>query len=170
MVPSSGETQQVTELQTTAKDVMRTSIVTLSPGQTLEQAMDTLLRNQVSCVAVTDLDGRVEGIISEFDLLDLLFDPSLREKQVCEFMTRDVHTVDETEPAQTLAHIFALYRIRRLPVVRNGMLVGMVSRRDLLRRFSDTENILGSPFSESLLVDLEDSELERRSLSSHVAN
>lgn len=159
--------QKVTELQTTAistaKDVMRTNVVTLSPDQTLSQALDTLLRNQVSGVPITDSDGRVLGIISEFALLDLLFDPSLREKHVSEFMTSDVHTVDETEPADKLAHLFALHRIRRLPVVRDGMLVGNVSRRDLLQHFSEAGDVLDSPCAESFPVDLEDSELESQS-------
>lgn len=164
----------MTELPTTAistaKDVMKTNVVTLSPEQTLEQALETLLRYQVSGMPVTDSDGRVRGIISEFALLDLLFDPSFREKQVSEFMTSDVQSVEETEPAQKLVHIFALYRIRRLPVVRDGVLVGIVTRRDLLQHFSETDAVLDSPYGEALPVDLEDSELEIRAALGHAVN
>lgn len=139
---------------------MRTNVVTLSPEQNLAQALDTLLRNQVSGVPVTDPDGRVLGIITEFAMLDLLFDPSYREKQVSEFMTTEVHTVDESEPAHRLAHMFALYRIRRVPVVRDGVLVGMVSRRDLLRHSLDANVMIATPYAQSFSVDLEDRELE----------
>jgi len=140
----------------TAGDVMRKDVVTLSPEDTLEKARRTLLEHQVSSVPVTDAENQVVGVISEFALMDLLFDPQLKDAPISQFMIREVHTVEEKDEITRLAHIFARHQIRRLPVLRDKKLVGMVSRRDLLRHFADSESGLEEPLAALGLNDLDD--------------
>ena len=125
-----------------ARDVMQTHVVSLSPDDTLEQALNMILEHSISGAPVTDAENHVVGVISEFALMDLLFDPSIKNALVSEFMTEEVQTVDEDEPATKLAHIFALFRIRRIPVLRDGLLVGLVTRPDLLRLFRESGYVL----------------------------
>jgi CBS domain-containing protein len=53
-------------------------------------------------------------------------------------MTRDVFTIEEDALLGTAANLLIVHRIRRIPVVKNGQVVGILSRRDLLRYFADT--------------------------------
>jgi predicted transcriptional regulator len=60
-------------------------------------------------------------------------------------MTEDVHVILHDAPLSQLAHAFALYHVRRLPVVDDGRLVGIASRSDLLRYCLDVEQPLADP-------------------------
>lgn len=145
-----------------ARDVMQTQVVSLSPDDTLEEALRALLVHSISGAPVTDAENRVVGVISEFALMDLLFDPAIRSAHVADYMTDEVHTVDEDDPATKLAHIFALFRIRRLPVLRDGRLVGVVARRDLLERFYESEFVVAEPLPATSMFDFDDVALPRR--------
>ena len=132
-----------------AKDIMKTDLITLSPDATLEEAIELMTKHHVSGAPVTQ-DNTLVGIISELEIFDVLFDPSLREALVSEFMTREVHTVDESEELGRVAHRFALYGIRRLPVLRDGVLVGIVSRRDMLQYSLNFNEALPEPLTEMM--------------------
>lgn len=136
--------------------MMCSRVVTLSPDDTLERALQTLLEKKISGAPVTDPENRVVGVISEYALMDLLFDPELKNARVSSYMSTDTITVEEGDPATKLAHLFTLYRIRRLPVMRDERLVGVVSRRDLLRRFAESEYALPEPQYEMPTIDFDD--------------
>ncbi len=143
-----------------ASDMMCSHVITLSPDDTLERTLQTLLEKKISGAPVTDPENRVVGVISEYALMDLLFDPELKTAPVSSHMSTDTVTVHEDDPATKLAHLFVLYRIRRLPVVRDERLVGIVSRRDLLRRFAESEYAVPEPLYESPTIDFDDVVLE----------
>ena len=130
-----------------AKDIMSSELATLAPTTTLGDAIKIFVDRQVSGAPVVDGD-RIVGVISELGAFDVLFDPTLRNAPVREFMTTPVRTVDENESLGHLAHMFALYGIRRLPVVRDGRLVGIVTRRDLLKFALTLDGALPEPLQE----------------------
>jgi CBS domain-containing protein len=72
------------------------------------------------------------GIVSEFQLLEAIYRPEVKQEQVRDLMTKDVITVTEDAALSEVANLL-LHRIQRVPVVRAGRLVGIVTRRDLLR-------------------------------------
>ncbi len=117
----------------TARDVMRTGVLTVPAEATLGQAVDVLLKNQISGLPVVDQEGHLVGIISEFALLAITYDGNSRNQQVRDHMTTHVIQVDPDTPLTSLADTFILHRIRRIPVTDQGKLLGMVSRRELLR-------------------------------------
>jgi CBS domain-containing protein len=121
-----------------AKDTMNTAVISIRPEATIEEAIRLLLEHDISGVPVIDDKGRLCGIISEFQLLEVVYDPNLRGAQVQGFMTRDVLTIDESTLLASVANLFIVHRIRRVPVVRDGRVVGIVSRRDLLRYIVET--------------------------------
>ena len=116
----------------TAKQVMQRNVVSLLPAATVEQAIRLLRELGFSGAPVVDRNGTLVGIISEFALLEIVYDPSIRTAPVSRFKTRDVLTVNEDTPLIDIATLFVRHRIRRVPVVRDGRLVGVVSRPDLL--------------------------------------
>ena len=116
-----------------ASDVMTTNVTTIAPDATVDEAIGVLLDNQISGLPVVDARGMLVGMISEFQLLETVFDPQIRNESVRGFMTRDVIAVDDGALLADVASLFIMHRIRRVPVLRDGQLVGLITRRDLLR-------------------------------------
>lgn len=116
-----------------AKDIMTEDVVSVRQHCTLYDAVELLLEHQVSGLPVVDNAGIVIGIITEFALLVLTYDKTCERDNVGWHMTRQVCTVDEQTLLSDVADIFILNRFRRVPVVCEGKLVGIISRRDLMR-------------------------------------
>jgi len=142
-----------------AMDVMTTNVITVGPD-TPVQALATLLSERgISGVPVVNNEGKLIGIVSEGDLLhraetgterrttrrrsrwlDFAADQeAAREyvkehgRTVGEIMTREVITVDDTTDLADVATLLETKRIRRVPVLHDGKLVGIVSRANLIR-------------------------------------
>ncbi|MCH7725854.1 MAG: CBS domain-containing protein [Planctomycetes bacterium] len=111
---------------------MSKKVITVSPSATAEDTIRMLYLNRISGAPVVDADGELLGLITEFQLLGVVFDPELKEVRVGTFMTRDVLTVDESDLLSNVASLMVSHRIRRLPVVRNNKVVGIVARRDVI--------------------------------------
>jgi CBS domain-containing protein len=112
---------------------MRTDIITIRPDATLCDAVRLLLHHGISGLPVTDGSDFLLGVISEFALLAVIYDPHANQQTVREHMSQHVIAVSPDTPLTQLADTFILHRIRRLPVTEHGRLVGVVSRRELLR-------------------------------------
>jgi CBS domain-containing protein len=137
-----------------AKDVMTTKVATVGPDMPVNAIAALLLERHISAVPVIDDDRRILGIVSEGDLMrrgeterrpswwlaafsnaeelarEFTKTRGIRAKDV---MTREVLTVTEETPIATIAELLEKRRIKRVPVVRDGRIVGIVSRADLLR-------------------------------------
>ncbi len=124
-----------------AKDVMSNGVMSLAADATVMQAAQLLVNCHVSAMPVVDEAGRMVGIVSEADLLGCMPDSDapaagprdVRTLQVAEIMTRDVVTAGEDMPVAALAKLMTERRVKRLPILRDGAVVGIVSRIDLLR-------------------------------------
>ena len=119
-------------------DVFMDSVVpTLSPETRIMKAVDFLLRHRVTGAPVVDSDGTLLGIITETDLLKLVTEGVHGEPPtdatVAEYMTPDVVTVPPTVDIYYVAGIFLKNKFRRLVVVKDGKIVGAITRFDLLR-------------------------------------
>jgi CBS-domain-containing membrane protein len=139
-----------------AKEVMTRDVVTVGPDTPVREIAERLLAHRISAVPVVDGAGKLLGIVSEGDLMRRpesgterrgswwlgLFDSSedrLREfaksrgQRARDVMTREVVSVGERTPLDKVAALLEKRRIKRVPVVRGGKLVGIVSRANLLR-------------------------------------
>ncbi len=138
-----------------AADVMTPDVICAAPETPLSELVRLMLDRQVSAVPIVE-HGRIVGIVSEGDLLrraetgteprpsrwlelmtstDRLAADYTRAhgRRAAEIMTRDVVTVADTTPITEVAKLLEARRIKRLPVTRDGRLVGIVSRRNLLQ-------------------------------------
>jgi len=110
----------------TAGEIMSSPVITLSVSATRAQIAETLTRHQISAAPVVDETGAVLGLVSEHDLL------AKPGAAASELMTTAVISVSVDCPVDDIRHILVERRIRRVPVLRDGRLVGMVSRRDVV--------------------------------------
>ena len=115
----------------TARDIMTADVVAVHPDTTVEQAIDLFEQYGVSGLPVVDEEHRLLGMITEYDLLRSVRTLEMRGI-VADFMTRDVITVDHHASLVDIVGTLLSSRIRRVPVLEDGRLVGVVSRRDLL--------------------------------------
>lgn len=126
----------------TAKDIMSRTVVSISPEALLQDAMDLILECGVSGLPVVDSQGDLVGIISEADLCLQGVQNSAVTQSVEECMTRVVSTVDENAHVDTIVEMLLGKNIRRVPVVANQKIVGIVSRRDIVRAMSEAGDAL----------------------------
>jgi CBS domain-containing protein len=114
-----------------AGDVMTPDPVTLRPEASVHEAAETLAEHRISGAPVCAADGRIAGIVSEYDLI------ARTGATVREVMTRDVVSVPDTAPLDRVRAILVTQRLKRVPVVNaQGHLVGLISRADLVRELA----------------------------------
>jgi CBS domain-containing protein len=118
--------------ETLVSDVMTREVLTVAPEQPVDAAVSLIVEHRITGVPVVDGERRCVGIVSESDVL------GKRGRTVGEIMTRDVIAVDEDVTLAEAAETLLTRRIRRLPVTRDGRLVGILTRMDLLRFFGQT--------------------------------
>jgi CBS domain-containing protein len=117
----------------TAGAIMTSDLLTLGPDSSIEEAIEILLAKEISGLPVVDAAGRLVGVITEFALLAVAYDQRVKNHTVSQHMTRDVITVDVNDPLSRVADVCIVHRVRRVPVMKNGRLVGLIARRDVLR-------------------------------------
>lgn len=120
-----------------AKDLMTTHVVFIDPDEPVEHAIELMLRHGVSGLPVVNSCDQLLGVITEYDILDIVNDPQTEKKMVYHFMTRDPDTIDVNASIFELGRLFHGRSIRRYPVTENGKLVGIISRRELIRFVRD---------------------------------
>ncbi|MDQ6659818.1 MAG: CBS domain-containing protein [Chloroflexota bacterium] len=108
------------------RDIMTTNVITIKEDQTRQQAARLLSQHRISGLPVVNDDNIVLGIVTEYDVL------SKEGKTVADIMTPSVISVGEDTDLEDVRHIFVQERIKRLPVLAQGQLVGIVSRADLV--------------------------------------
>lgn len=139
-----------------ASDIMTTGVVSVGPDASVQDIAATLLRNRISAVPVVDPSGRLVGIVSESDLMrraeagterrhsawlemftskQTLADEFVKShsRKIADVMTRKVVTVTPDTPIAEVAHVLERNRIKRVPVMSDGKVVGIVSRANLLQ-------------------------------------
>jgi CBS domain-containing protein len=139
-----------------ARDVMTLHVITVGPDMNVRAVANTLIKNKISAVPVAGIDYKLLGIVSEGDLirrveagtqsrrswwLDLFtssdtlaakFAKSHAQKAK-DVMTHDVITANPGTRLRVIANLLEKHRIKRVPIVENDRLVGIVSRANLIQ-------------------------------------
>jgi CBS domain-containing protein len=139
-----------------AKDIMSRDVITLSPGNSVAHAAQIMLDNAISGLPVLDNDGILVGVVTEGDLIrrmgvGLVSSSGISTREatdsfvkshswrVEDAMTKPAIAVDEQATVEDIALIFTKRNIKRVLVVREGQLVGVVSRADMLGLIARTK-------------------------------
>jgi CBS domain-containing protein len=117
----------------TARDTMTKDVITVLPSCTLREAIELLLAERISGLPVVDERGRLVGVITEFALLAVAYDDRALSDPVSQHMTTELLTVDAKDTVRKVADLCVVHRVRRVPVMDGGRLVGLISRCDVLR-------------------------------------
>lgn len=161
-----------------ARDVMTTQVVTVLPDTSVREVARMLLINRISAVPVVDTEGRILGMLSESDLMrraetgtdehhswwlslvaDLRVEAFVKSHglHAKDVMTREVVSISEDASLEEMATLLERHRIKRVPVVRDGKLVGIVSRANLLHglvaRQDGMERSGGDPSIRAAIMD-----------------
>ena len=165
-----------------AKDVMTKGALTIAADATIFEAAERLIAARVSALLVVDEGGKLAGIMSEADLIGRIDTGSsaapllrraaenvaeaaafvrARSQHVADIMTRKVVTADVDATLGEVAELMVHHRIKRLPIVERGAVVGIVSRIDLLQGLlshpqSPASNPASAPPDEALGQRVED--------------
>ena len=111
----------------TAGEIMTREVATARPEEDVWQMAERLVEGRFGGMPVTDPDGTLVGMVSGFDVI------SKRGAAVAEIMSRGVVWAQADDPIDTVITLMGRHGIRRVPICRNGKLVGLITRSDLLR-------------------------------------
>ncbi len=145
------------------KDLMHPGVLTCKPDATLGQVATLLDQHQVHALFVTDRDGRIMGVISDFDLMAgewLSSDPeslnTMRKLTASDLMTKPVATIEANTPLPEAADLFMQKRVGRFLVLENEKPVGTISLSDfvasLAERIKSKRDKVGDVMSHAILV------------------
>ncbi len=164
--------------QAIAREIMSSPVITVSPDTPFRNIVAIMLQHGISGLPVVEEDGRLLGVVTEADLLhkkeaphpqpalipwhgsSLLLERILDRDRKSEgmtagdLMTETVVTATEETSAHQLAHLMLAGDINRIPVLRDGRVVGIVTRADILKLFTRGDQALLEAVREVLVRDL----------------
>ncbi len=120
------------------KEIMVTDVVTVSTEDSIEDALEKILSTRIGGIVVVDDENRVKGIVTERDFVFLLAD-KITNKKVEDYMTKNVIVASPTMTLGDAAKIMVRNSFRRLPVVYQGELVGIITTRNIIRFIGKNE-------------------------------
>lgn len=118
-----------------AKDIMTRDIVTVPPTMPVKKLAMTLIKNQISGAPVAGKNGKIVGVVSEADIV------AKNGKDVKSIMSKKVIGVAEETPVEEIARLMTTHAIKRVPVMRGGAIVGIVSRADIVSAIARGEHV-----------------------------
>lgn len=133
-------------------EIMSQPVVTVTPGTGIKTAAELLVEHGISALPVVDSAGQLVGIVSEADLIPIEARPDPRSqatplgptagstpRSVADVMTRDVVVVTTQSEVAEAAKIMLSRDVKRVPVLSGRRVVGIVSRRDLVKVIARTD-------------------------------
>ena len=112
-----------------ASEIMTRKVSTIHPEASVQEVAQLLSRENISGAPVVNADGMIIGIVTEADIIGKVDRDGLH---VADIMSQQVITVEEDTQVNEIAKLLAERKIKRVPVVRNGKPVGIVSRADIV--------------------------------------
>ncbi len=130
--------------------IMNSNVVYLSPDDTVSRAARLLARHNIGALPICSKDGRLRGLVTDRDIAIrcVAYDNPPDETKLREIMTRGIVSVAPGDDSSYAAKLMADEQIRRLPVVENGHVVGMLSLADLARSRAFGSEEISSALSE----------------------
>lgn len=120
------------------KEIMTRDVISISPKYSIRESVDVMTKNGIGSLPIVDKEERLVGIITERDFA-LALAGSLTNETVGDIMIKDVITTTPGTPIESCSKIMVRNNLRRIPVVEEEKLIGIVTSTDILRFFGDKE-------------------------------
>jgi len=117
----------------TAQEIMTREVQTVTPETPVSIAIRILAIRKISGLPVVDENKNLKGVISEKDLLQVLIEKGdIKDSTVSEFMTHEVKSFSPEDSADTICEFLINNPFRRVPIAKDGKLLGLISRADII--------------------------------------
>ena len=159
-----------------ARDIMVSPVITVASHASIKEVAKLFLERRISAVPVVDGQGKLVGIISEGDLLHRSETGTERQRpwwlttftgqdtlaaeytkaharKVVDVMTHDIITAGPDAPLNEIATLLEKNSIKRVPIVKDGQLIGIVSRANLVQAVASAPTRLNIPLSDTMIRD-----------------
>jgi CBS domain-containing protein len=130
----------MTQQKLLVKDYMTRRLITLTPDMEIMQAVHTLIDKNITGAPVMDDDGRLIGILTQKDCMKVVLNAAYHSEiggLVRDFMSTEIAFLNPDMSLIEAAQQFLEQNYHRYPVLDDGALVGLLSRRDILRALED---------------------------------
>ena len=124
-----------------ARDIMTRHVHTIHPDASVQEAARLLSQERISGAPVVDAHGKVIGIVTEADIISKV---SREGMCVADIMSQEVIAVSEETTVSEIAMLFTEQKIKRVPVLHEGQLVGIVSRADIVHAVAQGHLVIRS--------------------------
>ena len=116
------------------KEIMTTNVKTIRPEDSIKTLAETMINNKIGSLVVVEGSGEVVGIATERDIVEdvILSGKNPEETKVKDVMTKNIVTVSPDTTLEEAAEVMVKYKIKKLPVIDRGRLVGIVTATDLI--------------------------------------
>ena len=120
------------------KEIMTRDVISISPKYSIKESVNVMTENGIGSLPIVDKQGKLVGIVTERDFA-LALAGSLSNETVGDIMVKDVITTTLGTPIESCSKIMVRNNLRRIPVVEEDKLVGIVTSTDIVRFFGDKE-------------------------------
>uniref|UniRef100_A0A7J2TGN9 CBS domain-containing protein n=1 Tax=Archaeoglobus fulgidus TaxID=2234 RepID=A0A7J2TGN9_ARCFL len=121
------------------KEIMERNVVSIEEDASIGDLIELMFKKRIGGCPVVDEDETVVGIVTERDLLKFLARNRKIDGVASEFMTKSVVTIGAKDTIETAMKTMISKRFRRLPVIENGILLGLITSREILAYFGKGE-------------------------------
>ena len=115
------------------KAIMSREVVSGHPDTPITKVLELLVENDITGVPVVESDGQLVGIVTEKDMIGVLFGQETPSGTARDYMTEDILSFDENDDIIAVCECLTANHLRRVPILADGRLVGIISRRDLIK-------------------------------------
>jgi CBS domain-containing protein len=124
------------------EDIMTKEVITVNKETTIQEAIRIIVENNITGLPAVNNKMQLVGIISEKDVLTLLYNLGTRTGRVEEFMTRTVVSFDIEDSVVDVCDCLVKHNFRRVPIVSGPKrkLVGIITRKNIVQRISECQN------------------------------
>jgi CBS domain-containing protein len=119
-----------------AKDIMATEVITVTEDATMKHVIQLLVTRGITGLPVVSDDMELLGVVTEKDVLKALYNRDVQVNSVADLMTGDIVSFDENDDLIKVFKGLVENNFRRVPILSQGKLVGIISRTDIIKFLS----------------------------------